>query len=59
MGFPRDKMAGIAGDINHQKQKSTTSTELEQPDVTEFLHVKGLKLDEIATELSSTYGLCV
>jgi hypothetical protein len=41
---------------NHQKQKRVTSMELEKPRVLKLLDVKSLKIDEIATELSNTYG---
>jgi hypothetical protein len=41
-------------DVNHQKRKSVASMELKQRHVIKFLHVKDLKLDEIATELFNT-----
>jgi hypothetical protein len=49
---PRRPRSSHSWDVNYQKRKSVTSMEREQRDVIQFLHVKGLKLDEIATELS-------
>jgi hypothetical protein len=38
------------------KGKSVTLMELKQRHVIKFLHIKSLKLNEIATEFSNTYG---
>jgi hypothetical protein len=53
-GISAGQNAGHSWDANHQKQKSVTLMELEQRHGIKFLHVKNLKLDEIATELSGT-----
>jgi hypothetical protein len=43
-------------DVNHQKRKNVTSMEWEQFHVIKVVHVKGTKLNEIATECSNAYG---
>jgi hypothetical protein len=43
-------------DVNHQERKSIVSIELEQHHVIKFLEIKGLRLDEIATELFNIYS---
>jgi hypothetical protein len=43
-------------EVNHVELKSTIPMELEQRHIIKFLHLKGLKLDDIATELANVYG---
>jgi hypothetical protein len=53
--FP-GRNGGQKDDVNRERPKSVTPMELEQRHITKFVHLKGLKLGDIAAELSNVYG---
>jgi hypothetical protein len=56
MGLSVGKNGGHFCNTNCRQLKSVTTVELEQRHIIKSLHLKGLKLQEIAAELSSAYG---
>jgi hypothetical protein len=48
--------SGKNDEVNHVELKSAIPARLEQRHIIKFLHLKGLKLDDIVTELSDMYG---
>jgi hypothetical protein len=47
---------GKNDEVNQAELKSAIPMKLEQRQVIKFLHLKGLKLDDIVTKLSNMYG---
>jgi hypothetical protein len=55
-GISMCETGGKNDDVNHAELKSAIPMEPERRHIIKFLHLKGLKLDDIVTELSDMYG---
>jgi hypothetical protein len=53
--FP-GRNVGQNDDVNRERPQSVTPMELEQRHIIELLHLKNLKLGDVAVELSNVYG---